>query len=362
MFDRSPARSRRNVLFIPDWRSGNPYQNLLADGLRQVGLEVEFANPSGRPFNLNELANKHSRLGVIHVHWTQGLLRHIYWSGSSWIKRVKLLFFALDILVCRARGIAVVWTVHNLVEHESSDPQTEISARRILVRFGNAVICHSREAIDTILSCYRLPELDKIKAIPHGNYLNSYSEDPRITQRFRNKFQVENENIVLLFFGGIRRYKGLGVLVEAFKDVDDARQRLLIAGKPFENDIEEWLTGVSASDPRIRLSLGFVPDEQVASFFRIADVVVLPFQATLTSGSVILAMGFGKCLVLPEEARVLGLPGDEGALYYKDLESLCTLLRDMSQDRLAEMGAYNREVAESLDWTEIARSTAETYA
>ena len=102
-----------DVIFLPDWRDDNPYQNLLAAGIQSTGLKVDFANYPNSEFPLLTLARNHRKVRVIHLHWVNPYMGRIFWSGRPLKTLISTWLMALDVLMVRLRGIKVIWTVHN---------------------------------------------------------------------------------------------------------------------------------------------------------------------------------------------------------------------------------------------------------
>ena len=65
-----------------------------------------------------------------------------------------MLLLALDILVVRLRGKRVIWTIHNLVSHESNNPEWEIKARRVIARTCSHALLHSHSALKLVEKTY----------------------------------------------------------------------------------------------------------------------------------------------------------------------------------------------------------------
>ena len=87
----------------------------------------------------------------------------------------------------------------------------------------------------------------------------------------------------LLFFGLIRDYKGLDLLLEAFEKIENKELRLLIAGE-FYNDKEQYRPALDRLGERVVLHEGFVKDEDVCNYFSVADALVLPYRTATQSG------------------------------------------------------------------------------
>jgi glycosyltransferase involved in cell wall biosynthesis len=127
----------------------------------------------------------------------------------------------------------------------------------------------------------------------------------------RSKLAIGNEQKILLFFGFIRKYKGLDLLLESIKILKDSKLpiahcQLLIAGefyedrKPYDEQIEQ----LDIKDKLI-LHTDFIPDSEVKYYLCAADVVVQPYKNATQSGVTPLAYHFEKPMIV---TNVGGLP------------------------------------------------------
>ena len=108
----------------------------------------------------------------------------------------------------------------------------------------------------------------------------------------------------LLFFGLIRDYKGLDILLEAFERFENDDVRLLVAGE-YYNDKEQYRAILERLGDRVVLHDHFIPDAEVASYFSAADALVLPYRTATQSGVTQIAYNFSVPMVV---TRVGGLP------------------------------------------------------
>ena len=223
------SRKRTDILFVPDWREGNPYMVSLSAGLEREGFHISFGHFPRGYFKLTQLANEYPSAGVIHIHWILSFVDQFFWSRSEFKFNIRLLLLALDMLLCRARGIRIVWTLHNLVEHESPAPDQELRVRALLVRLANAVIAHSEEALESAVAGYAVDLSRKGHVIPHGSYIGMYECSEAVKESLRAKYAIEDSDLVILFFGAVRRYKGLDLLLPAFRAVSNSKFRLIVA-------------------------------------------------------------------------------------------------------------------------------------
>jgi glycosyltransferase involved in cell wall biosynthesis len=169
---------------------------------------------------------------------------------------------------------------------------------------------------------------------------------------------VKGEAPVVLFFGLIRPYKGLSVLLDAWRGVSGAE--LWIVGKS-RYDVSALR---AASPPSVRWVDRFVTDEEAAAVFAAADVVVLPYLEIDQSGVLFSAMGHGKPMILssvggfPEVAEAVHVPpGDPAALR----AALVDLLADPDR-RAALSAAALRAAAGPSSWDAVAQQHLALYS
>lgn len=358
--DKTVATLPPQVIFLPDGRGGNPYQDLLAEGIESSGLHVAFAHYPNSELPLLKIARSHPSVQIIHLHWINEYVGRICWSGNSLKARLRIWLLIFDVLMVRLRGVKVIWTVHNRLSHESLDQEREIVGRRWLARTVTRLIFHSPEARTEIEQLLSTRLAHRSSVIPHGHYLGIYPADPTREQQLREQFNLRDNDTIIVFFGALRRYKGIGQLLQAFRATHNPQLRLIIAGRPFDSEIGDDIQKAAAEDPRICTYLGFIPTADVGPLYAIADLAAIPFERTLTSGSAILALSMGKAVLLPDEARVLGLPKD-GTLFFGQEHELKEILQRLATWDLEAMGKLNLEAAKALSWTKIGEMTVAAY-
>jgi glycosyltransferase involved in cell wall biosynthesis len=127
-----------------------------------------------------------------------------------------------------------------------------------------------------VYDCYKQTETVDIKKLKQGL---GFTDDP----------------LVLLFFGYVRKYKGLDILIEAFPEIlsSNPEARLLIVGE-FYDDPKEYLELVKKLniEDKVKVVNQFVPNEAVAKYYQAADLVILPYRSATQSGILNVAYGF----------------------------------------------------------------------
>jgi len=201
----------------------------------------------------------------------------------------------------RRGGAVTVMIADNLVPHERR-PFDDTLTRLVTDRTdGYLVMSESVEKDVT-----RLLPGRPVRRVPHPVYAQ-YGAAGRSRAEARARASLPAEGDVLLFFGFVRRYKGLDVLIEAMPRVRAARDvTLVVAGEfyepiaPLVARIEELRLGES-----VRVLDRYVPDEEVGDLVAAADAVVLPYRSATQSGVVLVAYA-GGCPVI--STAVGGLP------------------------------------------------------
>lgn len=350
------------VLFLPDYTRANAYQRELARALRAAGTTV-VAEPTGRRKILPVLraVRRLGRPDVIHLHWTEP-----YISGRRPdVSRARVTRTLAELRLMRRLGSALVWTAHDLTRHDRPVDPMEVAFGRSLVGLSDAVIVHCEAAREALVEAFDLPPnaRGRMHVIPHGHYADAY-EDRVESVEARERLRLPAQGLVLLFIGWIRPYKGVEDLLTAFAALDDPTARLVIAGQALPVGFGDRIAALAAADDRVVARLGFVPDEGLQVYLNASDVVCLPYREIFTSGSVLLAMTFGRAVIAPRRGCIAEALDERGAILYdsSDANGLSEALRVAHSADLAAMGAHNRSRLVDFDWERIARRTMAVYA
>jgi glycosyltransferase involved in cell wall biosynthesis len=349
-----------NVLFAPNYPS-NPYQGTLSEALAAEGVAVETAGEGLLAPLLRSYVGARG-VDVLHLHWLHAYF-HAPWLPLFYVRAALL---TLQVVLLRLLGVRVVWTLHNLTSHEFPFPAAEARFKRLFVtHLCDAVIAHCDAAVDAAVEAYDLPPSARAKThvVPHGHYRDTYDTGGDRAAA-RAALDLPPAGTVYLYFGMIRPYKNVPALIETFARVAGPDDHLLVAGNPHTPAARAAVERAAATHDRVRTRLEYVPDDEVRTYLLAADVVALPFRDTLTSGSAVLAMSFGRAFVAPAMGCLPALVGDDGGaiLYDPDDDAgLADALRAAASADLAAMGARNRERVASFEWDDIAARTAAVY-
>ena len=183
-------------------------------------------------------------------------------------------------------GVKVISIVDNALPHEPHFYDSPLT--RWFLRRNDGLIAMTERVEQDIL---RLSPNAIVHRMPHPLY--DHFGTPMPQKEARQKLALPDDARVLLFFGLIRDYKGLDLLIKAFGMLDE-RYHLVIAGEPY-GDFSEYEKLIAASPQRghIHLYARYIADAEVPGFFGAADAVVLPYRSATQSGITAIAYHFG---------------------------------------------------------------------
>ncbi len=256
--------------------------------------DAEFLINTANPFNIIKTAigiNK-GRPDLVIIEWWHPYFAPCYRILCTFIKS------------------PVLFICHNVFPHERFVLDRFLT--RMTLKKGDFFILHSETEVRELKTI--LPEA-RYRVNMHPTYSAFSLREVRPRQGKEKR---------LLFFGLVRPYKGLGILLEALRDLPEVY--LTVAGdfggtlSEYEEQIESLKNG-----DRVELVDGYIPDKDVQGYFENCDAVVLPYLSATQSGIAQVAFGFKKPVIatsvggLPEVVQegytgTIAKPGDPGDL------------------------------------------------
>ncbi|MFN3607291.1 MAG: glycosyltransferase, partial [Cypionkella sp.] len=156
------------LLFWPDYSAENPYQPLLYEHLTASGVEVCAASPAAALRAIRAGTLNPARL-TFHLHWLNFVFRDITALPEAQAAARKL----LEVILClKTLGVRLVWTVHNLVSHDSAFAGVEIALQSQLTRIVNVVHLHDEGALGAVRGQIAIAP-EKLHIARHGNYIGT---------------------------------------------------------------------------------------------------------------------------------------------------------------------------------------------
>ena len=201
------------------------------------------------------------------------------------------------------RKYNTIFLCHNVLPHEKF-PFQKILAKSVLKK-TNAYILHSKTDEMSLKELIKSP-LYKKTFLPTYDTFNMKT----ITQKeARNILKIDENDVILLFFGFIREYKGLKHLIRAMPKIREQIPtcKLLIVGDFFEDNKNEYTALIDNVNCKeiIQIHDGYIPDKEVEKFFVACDLMVCPYESATQSAVIQIAYGFEKPVIA---TSVGGLP------------------------------------------------------
>ena len=341
-----------------------PYDHALAEALARQGLDVELVTsrfvhgPSPAPagydvsesfYRLATRLGEHSprrRRAVKLAEHVPDMLRYRRHADAADVRHFQWLpVERIDSYLLPAARPRVL-TMHNVIRREAVDIR--------LADKMDAVVVHTRHGAEL------LGGGERVHVIPHGAF-EHLTRQPREEPLPADLAAVERP--VVLYFGVIRPYKGVDVLVEAFQQVEDAE--LWVVGRPLEVSMEHLRR--LAPPGRVRFLDRYVSDAELPAFFRRADVLVLPHRSVDVSGVLFAGLAFGKAMVLSGVGGFREVAEEHGVgvlVPPEDPDALAAAIGRLLSNDAERRGLEERALAAAagpFSWDRIAAQTASLY-
>ena len=215
-----------------------------------------------------------------------------YWTG---------LFAPLYALLRLVSGKRMIVLMHNYTSHERFPGEKIL--RDLLMVSADGVITLSAHVACQVKKSY--PEVP-VRSLFHPVYNPDSTVPPK--EDACRQLGLEPPGPVLLFFGYVRAYKGLDILIDAMPEVVRRypATRLLVAGEFYHGErlIRDRIERLGIGR-QVKIYAEFVSNDRMPLFFSASDVVVLPYREASQSGVVQQAYGFGRPVVVSDRG---GLP------------------------------------------------------
>ena len=307
------------------------------------------------------------------VRWIIGTVFSVFHARFSGISIFHFHIFYTNLLVLFNLLLVkilfgkVVLTVHDVSSFSNSTTSSIIC--KLVYKLVDRIITHNQFSkselinVNANLSSY-------ISIIPHGNYI------PFINIQFnkeksRKQLAIPNNRRVLLFFGMIKKVKGLEVLLSALKGVvkKNPDVLLVIAGKPWENDFSAYQKIIDENNlsDYILLRTKFIKQEDVEHYYCASDLVILPYKKIYQSGVLMMTLSFERpALVsdLPPLTEIIS-DNENGFLFKAENVSDLTnklntiLIDEVLMEKVRIKGV--ELIKKNYDWVDIGSQTVQAY-
>ena len=264
-------------------------------------------------------------------------------------------------LIRKNKHTVIICLADNIVPHEHRPGDRQLT-NYFIQRIDGLIAMSKSVLTDGVSFRKNLPT----GYCPHPIFDN-YGEKLSF-QEAKQKLKLEPETRYLLFFGFIRDYKGLDLLINAFAD-ERLRKfpvKLLVAGEYYSNP-ESYLKLIAEKKLKefIELRTDFIPDDEVRLYFSAADMVVQPYKSATQSGVTQIGYHFNKPMLVTNVGGLSEIipDGKIGYVVEPESQNIADALVDFYEnERMSEFEANMIEEKKKFSWANMANKFLNVYS
>lgn len=309
------------ILFYPEPSKINAYYKIL----RQYCEQNDISYTGTRSLSLFRVLRESSGCKLIHINWTARVEKNY----------LSIIKFCMIVLILRLLSKKIIWTIHNYYPHEDQNYKKSDFFKHLLKLIVHKIYTHSSSLTELVKK--QLGEDSIVETIFHPTFETVHPLHTTMTLKDISK---DNANkIKILFFGYIRKYKGLQNIIKYFAhDSANHHLKLVVTGSIefyWENSQEkEQLIGALEREKYIETNLYFIEDENVAAHILTSDLLIIPYDRYDTSGVAMLAITFGKTAIIKESLFTKAFDDRQPFITYKTDDELALILRNLTQEQI----------------------------
>lgn len=341
----------------------------------ETDLDTKFTFPFRTEKPFKKIYGKDPKLlrGLRYAIGSYNAARHASKAGLK-VVHFHVYHFAgreyLNFLFFKRKGFKIVATIHDIENFEDYGKQIDAGKYVKFKKLIDRIIVHSDYAKESLKHYFPdFPE-SKIHIVPHGDSDFLFNE-PISKKDAREKLNLPQDQQLVLFFGQIKKVKGLDVLLKAWAIVRDKMKnaKLLVVGRPWkvEQDLFDNIVKEEKLEENCILNYSYVPNEIIPYYFAAADIVALPYREIYSSGVMVRSLDYRAAIIasdLDTFKRII-VDGENGILFKnedeKDLaEKIMSLLHDEEKMKNLRLNA-KKTADEKFSWQLIGKKVNEIY-
>ena len=313
------------------------------------------------------------------IRWIFGTVYSVFHARFSGISIFHFHIFYTNLLVLfnllfvKILFGKVVLTVHDVSSFSNSSNSSN--------SFNSSIICKLiYKLADRIITHNEFSKLEildlnanlspRISIVPHGNY-TPFINIQYDKEKSREQLGISNDSKVLLFFGMIKKEKGLEILLSALSGVlnEHPDVLLVIAGNTWENDFSDYQEIIDENNlsEYILLHSKFIQQDDVEHYFCASDLVVLPYKKIYQSGVLMMTLSYERPALVSDLPPFKEIISDNKTGFLFKAENVIDLITKLNsilgnKELMEQVRVRGTELINiKYDWREIGRLTKQAY-
>jgi len=263
-------------------------------------------------------------------------------------------------LVKKNRHTKIIAVVDNIIPHEKRPGDKSLS--NYFIKNVDGFIAMSKSVLNDLAL---FDAVKPKKFSPHPIYDHYGKIEPRETAL--QKLKLDSQFRYVLFFGFIRDYKGLDLLLQAFTDefFSQNKIKLIVAGEFYANASKylKLIEDLNIQDS-IVLKTDYIPNSEVENFFNAADIVAQPYKSATQSGVTQIGYHFNKPMLVTDVGGLSEIipNGKAGYVVPPDAEKIKNALTDFFRNNRAKAFIENvKKEKERFSWDKMTQTIYSLY-
>ena len=307
------------------------------------------------------------------IKWIIGTIFSVFHARFSGISIFHFHIFYTNILVLfnllfvKILFGKVVLTVHDVSSFSNSSNSSIIG--KLVYKLTDRIMTHNEFSKSEIINM-NANLSSCISIVPHGNY-TPFINVQYDKEKSKEQLGIPNNRRILLFFGMIKKVKGLEILLSALKGVIKRNPDVLlvIAGKPWENDFSNYQKIIDKNNlsEYILLHTKFIDQEDVEHYYCASDLVVLPYKKNYQSGVLMMTLSYERPALVSDLPPLKEIISDnENGFLFKteNVSDLTSRINSILSDEVLMEKVRIKGIeliSTKYDWGEIGRLTKLAY-
>jgi len=193
-------------------------------------------------------------------------------------------------------GKKIIWACHDRLPHETNEIEKSKEFMKMMANLSRKIVVHSNQTVDVIreLSGNNTQNLNKIVYVTHPNYIDVYGNELR-------DHELNNDKLVLCYFGLIKKYKNIELLISAIKELDYKDIELKVFGQCVIDGYTDELKHLIGENRNILAEFRFIDDIEIPKIIANSHLFILPYNlnSSLNSGATIMSFSYGRSVISP---------------------------------------------------------------